>query len=186
MVKFLIILLAAYLTGALPLHLWALGRPPSHFTLHRRETFLVIVIDLVKGMAATLFGLALGGWLGACLGAILVVVGSMYSAFLGFRGGYGLSVAAGALLILSPMLILFGIIVYFISLLATRYLFISTLLTTIAMMILGLVLATHFYALAVIFIIGCLIFLRTKPKWRRVRRKIEPPYRFKNPFRRIN
>ncbi|MBA4603038.1 glycerol-3-phosphate acyltransferase [Thermoactinomyces mirandus] len=184
--KFLIIMVAAYLTGALPLHLWALGRSPSHFTLHRREIFLVIVVDLVKGMAVTLFGLALGGWPGACLAAILVVVGSMYSVFLGFRGGYGLSVAAGALLILSPMLILFGIIVYVISLLATRYLFISTLLTTIAMILLGLVLATHFYALVAILIVGGLIFLRTKPKWRRVRRKIEPPYRFKNPFRRIN
>lgn len=186
MVKILLILLAAYLTGALPLHLWALGRPASHFTLYRREIFLVIVIDLVKGMAAALFGLALAGWMGACLAAVFVVVGSMYSVFQGFRGGYGLSVAAGALLILSPVLILFGIIVYFISLLATRYLFVSTLLTTIVMMIAGLVLATHFYALAVILITGGLILLRTRPDWRRFRRKIEPPYRFKNPFRRIH
>lgn len=184
--NFLYIIAGAYLMGALPLHLWALGKNPYRIKLQQREYFLIIVIDLVKGMAAALFGLALGGWLGAGLAAVLVVTGSMYSVFLGFQGNYGLSVAAGALLILSPVLVIFGIIIYFFSLLLTRYLFLSTLLTTIAMIILGFILVTHFYAWLVILILGSLILFRMKPKWRHIRRNLEPPYRFKNPFRRIH
>ncbi|KFZ41481.1 MULTISPECIES: glycerol-3-phosphate acyltransferase [Thermoactinomyces] len=184
--SFVCILAGAYLMGALPLHLWALGKYPFRSQLQPREYFLMIVIDLVKGMAATLFGMALGGWPGACFAAVLVVAGSMYSVFLGFQGNYGLTVAAGALLILSPVLVLVGIIIYFFSLLFTRYLFLSTLLTTMAMIILGLILVTHFYAWLVILVLGSLILFRMKPNWRHIRRNLGPPYRFKNFFRRIH
>jgi acyl-phosphate glycerol 3-phosphate acyltransferase len=186
---FLLALLLAYLIGSLPSHFWVLSRSAYRFrlplltSLTKREAFLLIVIDLVKGMSATLIGFALAGWFAAYLAAIVVVVGSMYSVFLGFRGGNGLGVAAGALLILSPVLILIGILIYLLSLLTTRILFLSTLLTTVAMILFGVVLATHFAVWLVILILGLLILSRMRPRWKRMRRGFEPPYRFKNPFR---
>jgi acyl phosphate:glycerol-3-phosphate acyltransferase len=184
----LITIIVAYLIGALPFDWWVLTnrvyrfRPPSFSALNRREVFVLIVIDLVKGMAATLIGFSISGWMGAYLSAVAVVVGSLYSVFLGFRGGSGISVAAGALMILSPMLIFIGILIYLFSLLTTRVLFVSALLTTIAMIIFAVVLATQVYVWLVIIVVGSLILYRIRPKWKRIKR-FEPPYRFKNPFR---
>ncbi|MBH8604629.1 glycerol-3-phosphate acyltransferase [Thermoactinomyces sp. CICC 10522] len=181
-------IIIAYFIGALPFDWWVVTkpayrlRPPSFSVLNRREAFVLIVIDLVKGMAATLIGFSVAGWMGAYLAAVAVVVGSLYSVFLGFRGGTGIGVAAGALLILSPLLILIGILIYLFSLLTTRVLFVSTLLTTTAMIIFAVVLATQIYVWMVIIVVGGLILYRIRPKWKRIKR-FEPPYRFRNPFR---
>lgn len=187
--KWLIAVILAYLIGAFPAHRWAVdrlaarGRIPSPHSLYPREAFLLVLIDLVKGMVATLLAFTLAGWAGACLAAVAVTLGAMYSVFLGFHGSRGLAVAAGALLILSPVLILIGVLIYVFSLLATRYLFISAFFTTVAVILLGLVLVTHFAVWFVVLVLGLLILFRLQPGWKRFRRGLEPPYRLRNPFR---
>ncbi|WP_124728178.1 glycerol-3-phosphate acyltransferase [Staphylospora marina] len=187
--KWLLAVIIAYLIGAFPLHLWAVPRlsvagriPPPH-ALYPREAFLLVLIDVVKGMAATLLAFGVAGWAGACFAAVTVTLGSMYSVFLGFRGGRGLAVAAGALLILSPVLMFIGVIIWLLSLAATRYLFLASFFTTVGVILLGLVFISQMTVWFVVLVLGVLILLRLRPGWKRFRRGLEPPYRFKNPFR---
>jgi glycerol-3-phosphate acyltransferase PlsY len=178
----------AYLIGALPLEWWVVrNRPasfsaPTFYTLHRHEAVILLVIDLFKGIIATLIAFLLGGWLVACLAAIAVVMGSIYSVFYGFNAGKGMAVAAGALFVLSPLLMLIGIVIYLISLFMTRYLFFATLLTVVAVLLLGLVLVSHFYVWLVLLFLGVILLFSQKSHWSAFRKRWKPPFRFRNPF----
>ncbi|TCS95913.1 glycerol-3-phosphate acyltransferase [Hazenella coriacea] len=174
--SFIIIISVAYVIGAMPLDRWFIASSTSIYVVNPRGFIFVIIIDIFKGMIATLIALFVVGWWGAYIAAIIVVLGSMYSIFLGFQGGKGIAVAAGALFIISPFLILIGIFIYIFSLLLTRYLFFSTLFTVISLLGLGIIMAVHFSVWIVIFCLGCLVLFHLKPSW-----KIHP--RWKNPFR---
>lgn len=169
----------AYFIGAFPIQAWlyrkGFRRIPSPWT--------VIAIDVIKGSVATLIGLGVAGWVGASLSAIFVVVGSMYSVFLRFHGGNGLSVSAGALLVLSPILLLIGLAIYGLSLLLTRMWFLSTLLTVIALLILGVMLASQLYVWMVLLFLGTLIVLQQRVEYKQGRAGFIPTQKFRFPFR---
>jgi glycerol-3-phosphate acyltransferase PlsY len=80
------------------------------------------LLDMLKGTAAVLLARQLGGgpWL-EVLAAGAAIVGHSRSPFLGFKGGRGVSVAYGALLVLSPIVALAVIPVYIVILLWTGY-----------------------------------------------------------------
>ncbi|SEM90843.1 glycerol-3-phosphate acyltransferase [Lihuaxuella thermophila] len=178
----------AYLIGSIPIEWWVVRHRPSSFAapsltaLHRQQVVILLVIDLLKGIIATLIGFLLGGWLAACLAAIAVVTGSIYSVFGGSNGGKGLAVAAGTMLVLSPLLMLIGIVIYLISLLLTRYLFVATCLTVVAVLLLGLVLVSHFYVWLVLLFLGVIVLFSQRPHRRGFRKGRKPPFRFRNPF----
>ncbi|MBS7529736.1 glycerol-3-phosphate acyltransferase [Hazenella sp. IB182353] len=182
-------IIIAYLIGAIPLHWWALSQHRNPFgviqveSLHKEESFLLVLIDFVKGMVAALLGLLLGSWLTASLCAVGVVLGSMYPIFEQFRGRPGLPTAGGALFILSPILIGIGICIYMLSLFSTRYLFLSTLLTTISIIILGIGLATNLYVWFLIITISILVLYKERDQFSRWRRRWDMPIRFRNPFK---
>ncbi|MGX9707654.1 glycerol-3-phosphate acyltransferase PlsY [Laceyella sediminis] len=180
----LLVLGLAYVIGAFPCHWWACSRPHSeqngvgYAQLPLKEAFLLLVIDLVKGMAATLLGFALLGWVGAYLAAILVVVGSVYSCFLDFRGGTGLGVAAGVLLILSPILVVVGVMIFILAMLLVRSLFVATLLTGVALFLFGMVLATHVMVWLIVLVLCVVIWSRWRGKKpRSYSRYKKPPWR---------
>ncbi|MFC7441889.1 glycerol-3-phosphate acyltransferase [Laceyella putida] len=180
----LLILCLAYVIGALPCHWWVCPYPLSHkkvliySQLPKKEALLLTVIDLVKGISATLLGFAVLGWVGAYLAALLVVAGSMYSCFLGFRGGTGLGVAAGALLILSPLFLLFGVLIYLLGLLLVRSLFAAALLTAVAIILFGIVFVTHMYVWGIVLVLGAVMLFRLCPRWFGTKKRWDRPYRF--------
>src|SRR5690242_20346575 len=140
----------AYLIGSVPIDGWLIQKNRRFTLASKKEVFTYILMDMGKGMLATGIALSLSGWLAASLASIAVVWGSMYSLFDRFRGGSGLSVAAGSLFILSPVLILMGILIYTVSLFVTRYSSLSTMLTTLSVMILALFFASQLYVWIVI------------------------------------
>jgi glycerol-3-phosphate acyltransferase PlsY len=91
-------------------------------------------------------------------------------------------VAAGAIFILSPVIILIGAFIYLFSLLITRYLFLSTFFSTIAVILISLVVASHAMLWLVTITIGLMILFRQKKHWQRYRRGLEPPYHWRKPF----
>jgi acyl phosphate:glycerol-3-phosphate acyltransferase len=166
---------------------YVIGAFPIQWLKKKRRIYpilLFVFLDLCKGIFATLIGWWLGGMVVAHLAAIVVVVGEIYPIFTWFRGGNGVGVAAGALAVLSPILILVGLVVYILSLLITRYLFLSTFLSTLAVIIFSLILVTHFYVWVVIFCLGCLVLNRHRVHWHRFRRGVEPPVQLHALFRR--
>jgi len=177
----MLILLAsvlAYVIGAFPVQAWLWGRgfrssQPIWFTG---------VIDVLKGILATLIGLVVAGWSGAYFAAIFVVIGSMYSIFLRFHGGNGLSVSAGALLVLSPVLILIGAVIYGLSLLLTRMWFLSTLLTVVALLILGIIMVSQLYVWLVLLFLGVVVVFHQRQEFKRGRAGFIPTQKFRFPF----
>ncbi len=63
-----------------------------------------LVGDILKSVAATLFGLLLLGDVGACIGGIASVLGHDFPVFLGFKGGKGVASSCGVLFILEPII----------------------------------------------------------------------------------
>lgn len=71
------------------------------------------VIDILKGLLVTIlsevnFGIVIG-----LVAALFVVAGHNYSVFMKFKGGRGLAAAAGAMLVIQPLVILAYLITYF-------------------------------------------------------------------------
>ena len=82
----------------------------------------VLALDIGKGAAAVAAARALGSP-GPVVGgaAVAVVLGHIYPAYFGFRGGKGVATAAGAFLSLSPLPAALGLGVFVLVVAATRY-----------------------------------------------------------------
>ncbi|MCS1351984.1 glycerol-3-phosphate acyltransferase [Mechercharimyces sp. CAU 1602] len=186
--KFIIIMALSYTIGALPIE-WILEKKRGWTEISAQAHLSVRTgmvwggFEMVKGGVAALIGLILAGWLGACTAAVFVVIGHTYSVFTGFRGERGLAVAAGAVLILSPLLILCGLVIYFLSLITTQYRSLATYITIGSVMVLALFFPMHFYALFVVATIGLFLLLRYRSWWERFRKGAEPPVRWSGPFK---
>lgn len=74
---------------------------------------LVLVLDVLKGVAATVFAQAWCGmdWVIALAG-FTAILGHCFSPFLGGKGGKGVATALGAFIVISPALALVGIAVF--------------------------------------------------------------------------
>jgi glycerol-3-phosphate acyltransferase PlsY len=87
------------------------------------------LLDMLKGTVAVL----LARWLGAgpwveVLAALAAIVGHTYSPFLGFKGGRGVAVAFGALVLIGPLAALVTVPVFIGLVLVTGYSSVGSLL----------------------------------------------------------
>jgi acyl phosphate:glycerol-3-phosphate acyltransferase len=95
---------------------------------------VVLVADLLKGVAAVLLGAWIAGGLGAseawgaALGGLAAVVGHVRSLFIGFTGGRGVATGAGAMLVLAPVAVLAAVPVLLIAIWRTRYVSLGSIL----------------------------------------------------------
>ena len=114
------VLAVSFLLGSLPWSLWVgqtkgidlrktgsgnLGATNVYRVLGWKLGFLVLVLDVAKGLVAVQFSRGLdpnSGWLPAASG-LLAVVGHMASPFAGFKGGKGVATGFGIFLGLAPI-----------------------------------------------------------------------------------
>ncbi|QKG83504.1 glycerol-3-phosphate acyltransferase [Kroppenstedtia pulmonis] len=153
------VMVISYAIGAFPLNMILFSKG-FHRRLH--HSFLPIGLDIGTGALASLLGLMMAGWTGASLAALSVVLGRVYPIFTGFQGEYGVGVAAGALLILSPLLMLMGVSIFLVILLLTRYPSVSIVFTIVLVMLLTLFFFPEFYVTWVVFCVGGLILYQYK------------------------
>lgn len=81
-------------------------------TLGKAPAAIVLVGDFLKGAAAVGFGLLLGLWLmgpevcrlGGYIGCLFALFGHLFPVFHQFKGGKGILVSAGAVLVLDPII----------------------------------------------------------------------------------
>jgi len=90
---------------------------------------LVFAIDVLKGVAGVMIGRAMGldGWL-LGMSAMFAVVGHSFSPYLAFKGGKGVATTLGAMLAIAPPTGLIALGLWFVIVLATRYVSLASIL----------------------------------------------------------
>ena len=156
MVTLILILLLSYLVGSIPGSLWVgkwiygvdlrqhgsgnPGATNAYRILGWKAGLLSTVVDMGKGFVAAglianlrvdaLPGMLSGdkAWLLLALFAgIAAVIGHMFPVFARFKGGKGVNTAAGVLLAVTPLNMLFSFIAFCLVLWATRYVSVSSM-----------------------------------------------------------
>lgn len=103
----------------------------------------VFALDFLKGSVATgwplLFAQDLFAASGAdasglaILGAVSAIIGHSFSPFIGFRGGKGVAVTMGGLLILVPLSLLIGMLLWLIVFQTTRYVSLASIVFALSL-----------------------------------------------------
>jgi acyl phosphate:glycerol-3-phosphate acyltransferase len=103
--------------------------------LGRKWAALVVAGDLAKGAVPVLVArIATGGdSLAEVLVAAAAVAGSVRSVFLKFSGGRGVGTGVGTMLVIQPLAVVLAAPVFFLAILATRYVSLGSLLGSAAM-----------------------------------------------------
>lgn len=103
----------------------------------RRLGIAVALLDLAKGFAAALLGLAAGGALVGVLAGAAAMIGHARPVFLGFqKGGKMVATAGGAACALAPVAAFCCIGVWLVVFLLTRYASLASITTAIALPVL--------------------------------------------------
>ena len=90
---------------------------------------LTILGDMLKAVVAVILGaLLMGLYFGGYAAALGCVVGHVFPAFFGFKGGKGVATAAAAILVLNPLAFLCVLGVFLLSVLFTRYISLGSVL----------------------------------------------------------
>lgn len=94
-----------------------------------KTAVLVFVGDFLKGSLAVWLGglVAQGDAMGGLLAALFVTVGHLFPIFFGFRGGKGVATAAGAILVLNPIVLAVLLVPFGLIILLTRFMSLASI-----------------------------------------------------------
>lgn len=204
---FLIALAIGYLLGSLPfgflvarskgVNIFEVGSKNPGATNVRRVLGsgpgnLVFFLDVLKGAVATgwpllvkwldegcecgadqITGMAVAGLIGALLG-------HSFSCFTKFRGGKGVATATGGLLVLMPIALLIGAVVWAVTFYSTRYVSLASILASLAMPIAAFFLNEQKLLLGLTALIAVLVVVRHRANIQRLLNGTESRFVKKN------
>jgi glycerol-3-phosphate acyltransferase PlsY len=155
---YLLTALGAYLLGSIPFGLLVarakgvdirtagsgnIGATNAMRVLGKPAGILVLILDALKGYAAAawlphLVLAALGAStrepeLLPLLAGICAVLGHNYTCWLKFKGGKGIATTAGVYLFLAPLAVLIALVVFLITVVATRYVSVGSIAAAVAL-----------------------------------------------------
>ena len=90
-------------------------------TYGKRAAALTLLGDSLKAVVAALIGYALLGAFGAYIAGLFCIIGHMFPAYYGFRGGKGVVTVATSILMCNPIVFLILITIFVLIVLATKY-----------------------------------------------------------------
>lgn len=148
----LLLLLLAYLLGATPTSFWVgralgvdlrrhgsgnLGATNTFRVLGWKAALPVVLVDVGKGWLPVVLFPYLDGpeapWSLALAYGGAAVAGHVFSVWVSFRGGKGVATSAGVFLALSPWAVLAGLLVFTVTLAATRIVSLGSILAAITL-----------------------------------------------------
>jgi acyl phosphate:glycerol-3-phosphate acyltransferase len=149
-VELVLVIAVGYMLGSIPWGLWLprwtkgvdvrkhgsgnVGAANVARAAGTRTAIYVALLDIAKGAAAALVGLAVAGSLGAVLAGAAAMVGHYRPLFLGFaQGGKSVATGLGAALAVAPLAALCVVAVWGTLFIATRYSSIASLASCVAM-----------------------------------------------------
>lgn len=104
----------------------------------KKAALFTLAGDMLKAIIPILIGYALElhnrnlGWVG-----FMAFIGHLYPLYFNFKGGKGMATYFGALVALSPILLLYGLITWIVTAFLTRYSSLASLFTSIAVAAFG-------------------------------------------------
>jgi glycerol-3-phosphate acyltransferase PlsY len=102
---------------------------------------ITCIVDILKGVVAVLIGMLAAGNPGAYICALCVFLGHVRPIVYKFKGGKGVSTAAGAILALSPLALIGAALVWGITFFTSRYVSLASILAAGSMPIFLIVLS---------------------------------------------
>ena len=185
-----IVIILAYLLGSIPSGLIIgklfygkdirehgsgnLGGTNTFRTLGVKAGLIVSIADVLKGTLAACLPLLLNADdLHMLLVGVFAVIGHMYPIFAGVRGGKAVATSGGVLLAYLPVLFIFMLLIFFISLYITKYVSLSSILTGIATFIYSLF-TQDVPLIIVVAVLASFVIYRHRANIERIRNKTEP------------
>jgi acyl phosphate:glycerol-3-phosphate acyltransferase len=113
--------------------------------LGKKIGFPVFILDILKGLLAVMLAWwwcgrqpafakhESAGYLAEVLGGLGAVLGHNFTFWLGFRGGKGIATSAGVFLGLAPIVLLAVLVVWSVTLAATRYVAVASMAAGVAL-----------------------------------------------------
>lgn len=191
-----IALLCAYLIGSIPSALWIgklfyktdirehgsgnLGGTNTFRVLGKKAGFIVTLMDILKGTAATVLVLMPvfeDVTIHALILGAVAVVGHMFPIFAGFRGGKAVATSAGVVLGYAWPLFLALLAVFFISLKFTKMVSLSSIIIAIGAFIYALInfiINGDYIFFIMITILATFIVYRHRENIKRIKAGTEP------------
>lgn len=188
---FLIILLCAYLVGAIPCGVLLtrffgsgdirnagsgnIGATNVYRVAGKKLGILTLIGDLLKGLipvALVKFGLLLPEW-GVAAVAVAAFLGHCFPIYLRFKGGKGVATALGIYLILSPFAVLIALVLFGGILYKTRYVSLGSIAAAAILPFLIIFINRSNELLAASLVISILVILRHSANIRRLLDKTE-------------
>lgn len=194
MLKLLIMLLVAYILGAIPTGMWLgklffktdlrktgsgnIGTTNTFRVLGKTAGTIVLVTDIVKGALATLQPVIFGapmihGWaVNGLLIGLAAIAGNMFSIFDGFKGGKAVATSAGILagynfpfFVISA--IIFASLVYLSSMVSVASMAATTIVTFLSLIY------QDGYLTTVAFVVTLVVFYRHRANLERIQHGTE-------------
>ena len=156
MLSLILIIILSYLAGSIPTSI-IVSRLFFGFDIRERGSgnaggtnafrimgwkigLAVMILDLGKGVLATFIisqirvdSLSLPMVYIQIIAGSAAVIGHIWTIFAGFKGGKGVGTAAGILLVLYPISFIISLLIFFLFLLTTRYVSVSSMSAAIAL-----------------------------------------------------
>ena len=132
-----------------------------------RIAALVLILDVSKGSLGVALAMVVAdSALIEVVVALLIISGHNWPFFLGFRGGRGIGPGAGTIIIISPVSIVVGLVVFTLTVFMTKYVSLSSLASvlTVFLVVTIQVILTNFSTIYMIYIAigGLIIFWQHK------------------------
>ena len=194
MVAIIAVVILAYLLGSIPSGLIVgklfyktdirqhgsgnLGGTNTFRTLGVKAGMTVTLADILKGTLAASLPVLLHANISPLLAGVFAVIGHMYPLFAGFRGGKAVATSGGVLLFYTPILFLFVLLTFFVSLYLTKYVSLSSMLAGIAAIVYsiasGMIRGWDFPLIIVVLLLTSFVFYRHRANIKRIINKTEP------------
>lgn len=135
-----------------------IGGTNTFRVLGKKAGFFVSGFDILKGIMPTFIALYYGGETMAAIAGVSASIGHSYSIFAGFKGGKSVATSAGAMIVLSPISVLIGALVFASILFTTNYVSLSSMIAAASVVISVIFLANSMYVVyATVFFAGFII-----------------------------
>ncbi|HHU20223.1 MAG TPA: glycerol-3-phosphate 1-O-acyltransferase PlsY [Bacilli bacterium] len=187
---YLILIILSYLIGSIPSGLIVgklfyqtdirehgsgnLGGTNTFRVLGKKAGVIVTLADLLKGtLAVSLPAIISLTEIDPLIIGIFAVIGHMYPIFANFRGGKAVATSGGLILGINPLVFLIILGSFLITLLITKYVSLSSMITGIIGIITTIILK-EYQLLIVTVILTIFIFYRHRANIKRIINKTEP------------